>query len=123
MSVTLTSAEGHLPLNPRVFMILLAFVEGPAHGYEVRKRAEERSGGRVKLDAGSLYRSIAQLVDNGLIEEALAPSAPAEEDARRRYYRLTEAGRSVVAAEARRLAGLVEHARAHDLLESPGGIG
>ena len=110
-----------LPLNPRIFMILLAFAEGPAHGYEIKKRAEERSGGSVKLDAGSLYRSIAHLMDQGMIREAEGPGSEAEHDPRRRYYGLSDYGKRVLAAEADRLAGLVEHARVHDLIESPEG--
>ena len=81
-------------------MILLAFAEGPAHGYEIKKRAEERSQGSVELDAGSLYRSIADLVDRGLIEQVEADPDSDERDTRRRYYALTDAGREVLAAEA-----------------------
>ncbi len=106
-----------LPLNPRVFLILLSFAEGPAHGYEIRKRAEERSGGSVQFDAGSLYRSIAQLLDQSLIEEVTTVSGTEMSDPRRRYYDLTGLGRQLVAAEARRLAGLVEYARGHDLID------
>lgn len=110
-----------LPLNPKVFMILLAFAEGSAHGYEIKKRAEERSEGRVHLDAGSLYRSLAHLMDQGLIHEVETP--PEEEsDTRRRYYGLTETGKEILAAEARRLAGLVEYARIHELIGSPEGV-
>jgi DNA-binding PadR family transcriptional regulator len=100
-------------------MILLAFAEGPAHGYEIKKRAEERSGGSVQFDAGSLYRSIAQLLDQGLIEQIAALSGTKVSDARRRYYSLTTLGRELVAAEARRLAGLVDCARGQDLIDSP----
>lgn len=107
------------PLNPRVFMILLAFAEGTAHGYQIKKAVEARSGGQVLLDAGSLYRAVAKLLDEGLIEETDERPGPEEDDARRRYYRLTGAGRAVVAAEARRLADLVEVARANDLLDRP----
>jgi DNA-binding PadR family transcriptional regulator len=115
------SASQVLPLNPRTFMILLAFAEGPAHGYEIKRRAEERSEGRVQLDAGSLYRSVAHLMDQGLIDEvAEDPEAP-QSDSRRRYYALTEAGREALAAEAHRLAGLVEYARIHNLIENPEG--
>jgi DNA-binding PadR family transcriptional regulator len=108
-----------LPLNPRVLMILLSFAEGPAHGYEIKKRAEHRSGGSVRLDAGSLYRSIAQLLDQGLIEELSGASESRTGDARRRHYGLTARGRELVAAEARRLAGLVEYAVLSRLIEAP----
>ncbi len=116
-----TSVGESLPLNPRIFMILLAFAEGPAHGYEIKRRAEERSEGRVQLDAGSLYRSLAHLMDQDVIHEVEAPPE-GEGDARRRYYGLTETGRKILAAEAHRLAGLVEYARIHELIGSPEGV-
>ena len=107
------------PMNTRVFLILLAFAEGSAHGYEIRKRAEALSGDTVKLDAGSLYRSIAHLLDQGLVEELDPPSEIETTDARRRYYGLTPRGRELAAAEAQRLAGLVEHAAFSGLIETP----
>lgn len=112
-------ADGLLPLNPRILMILLAFAEGPAHGYAIKKRAEERSGGGVSLDAGSLYRSVAQLLDQDLIEEVDRPVEADGSDQRRKYYGLTKRGREVVATEARRLAGLVEYATFTGLLDMP----
>ncbi len=107
------------PVNPRVFLILLAFAEGPSHGYEIRKKAEALSHDTIKLDAGSLYRSIAQLLDQGLIEELDPPSEPETTDTRRRYYGLTTRGRALAAAEAERLAGLVQHAAFSGLIKAP----
>jgi DNA-binding PadR family transcriptional regulator len=100
-------------------MILLAFADGPAHGYEVRKRAEALSRNTIKLDAGSLYRSIAHLLDNGLIEEMEPKTEVETTDSRRRYYALTARGRDLAAAEAQRLAGLVEHAAFSGLIDTP----
>ena len=97
-------------------MILLAFAEGSAHGYQVKKAVEERSGGRTKLDAGSLYRSLAKLVDEGLVVESGERPDPEVDDTRRRYYELTNKGRAVVSAEAARLAELVEYAKRNDLV-------
>ncbi len=108
-----------LPLNPRVFTILLALADGSAHGYQIKKAVEERSGGTIRLDAGSLYRSIAKLADEGLIAESGERPDPTMDDTRRRYYCLTEPGRGVLAAEARRLAHLVEFARSRNLIEEP----
>ena len=107
-----------LPLNPRVFMILLAFGSGSAHGYQIRKSVDEQSGGSVRLDAGSLYRSIAKLVNEGLITESGERPDPKMDDTRRRYYELTSKGRQVVSAEATRLAGLVEYAKRNPLATS-----
>jgi DNA-binding PadR family transcriptional regulator len=114
-----TDAPPTLPLNPRVFAILLSLADGSAHGYQIKKAVEERSAGTIRLDAGSLYRSMAKLLDEGLIAETGERPDPAMDDTRRRYYHLTERGRAVVAAEARRLANLVEFARSRDLIEEP----
>ena len=110
----------HLPLNPRVFLILLAFAEGNGYGYQVKKAVEQLSSGEVRLDVGSLYRTVAKLVDGGLIKEAESRGDPDQDDDRRRYYELTALGRDVTAAEARRLNDLVEVARVNELLEVPG---
>jgi DNA-binding PadR family transcriptional regulator len=110
----------NLPLNPRVFLILLAFAEGSGYGYQVKKAVDRLSGGQVQLDVGSLYRAIAKLVDGDLIREAEARGNPDEDDERRRYYELTPLGRDVTSAEARRLNDLVEIARVNELLNSPG---
>ncbi len=101
-------ARQALPLNPRVFAILLALLEEPAHGYGLRQAVESRSGGRVRLDPGSLYRTIARLVDDQWIEAVDAPAAA--DDARRRYYGITEFGKKVALAEAERLRALLDHA-------------
>lgn len=100
-----------LPLAPAVYLILLALLDGDAHGYRIRAEVIERSGGTVKLDPGSLYRLIARLVADGLITEA--PSRPRDDDdERRRYYRITGAGRRLVEAETTRMASWVAAARA-----------
>ena len=103
-----------LPLNPRVFALLMALLEGPAHGYRLKQAVEERSRGTLTLDPGSLYRTIARLVDDGFVEEVPAPEEAVSDDARRRYYGVTEAGRKLVAEEAARLRHLLDYAdRAH----------
>jgi DNA-binding PadR family transcriptional regulator len=96
-------------LKPVDFHILLALAAEPRHGYGLMKEVARESGGTVRLEIGSLYRLLARLLDEGLIEEA-------EEDERRRYYRLTRQGRSVLKAEARRLAQVVELSRARNVL-------
>lgn len=106
--------EDSLPLNPRVFALLLALAEGPAHGYALKRAAEDR-GPSLRLDAGSLYRHLSRLVEDELVEECEPPSAETV-DARRRHYRLTAFGRDVLRAEAARLDDLVELARSRRLL-------
>lgn len=104
-----------LPLKPAHYLILLALAEGDLHGYAIKKAVGHRTDGQVDLGAGSLYRSLRQLEDDGLVEESdWRPRASLDDD-RRRYLRLTDRGRAVATAETRRLAGLVEGARAAGL--------
>ena len=105
------------PLPPHTFLVLLSLNEGMMHGYGIKKRVAERSGGAVDLDAGGLYRLIARMEEGGWVE--LAPGSGDEdtgEDARRKYYRLTTAGREVLAREARRMQELVRARDVRDLL-------
>lgn len=105
----------YIPLTPIAFEILLSLMDDDLHGYAIMQTVEDRSGGASSLHAGTLYRALSRLVDGGLIEE-LDEAPDAEADGRRRYYRITVAGRSVAAAEARRLETQVGAARAHGLL-------
>jgi PadR family transcriptional regulator len=95
------------PLKPQYFLVLLAVAEQPAHGYAIKQEVERRGGER--LDPGSLYRVIARLLEERLIEDEDEPAAGA--DARRRCYRLTVHGRRTLAAEADRMASLVASVR------------
>lgn len=111
--------EAHLPLKPVVFHILLALAPGEAHGYGVILSVREQSDGVIRLESGPFYRHLRRLLDDGLVEES--PERPDDDDARRgAYYRLTEAGREVLAAEGRRLAGLVAATRRLGLLSERG---
>lgn len=106
-------------LTPAVFQILLALADGERHGYAIMKDVEASTGGRVRLGPGTLYRSIKRMLADGLIEECDERPDPDLDDERRRYYRLTALGRRVARAEAERLAGLVQLARAKRLLHGP----
>ena len=108
--------EKLLPLTPPVFHILLALADAERHGYGIIKEVEARTGGKVRLGPGTLYGSIKRMLDERLIEESDARPDPALDDERRRYYRLTDFGRRVAAAEAERLSALVAAARAKQLL-------
>jgi len=105
-------AESFLPLPPATFHILLAVADEDRHGYAVIQDVAERTGGALKLSAGTLYRSIQRMLEHGLIVEPRERPAPHEDDERRRYYRITPLGTAVANAEARRLAQLVRMARA-----------
>ncbi|HJO04314.1 MAG TPA: helix-turn-helix transcriptional regulator [Acidobacteriota bacterium] len=115
--MTENTAATFLPLRPDVFTILLVLLDGDCHGYGMIKAAEERQGRKGQLQPGGLYRLLKQLLDSGMVEQLPAGAAPADSDERRRYYRITPFGREVAAAEARRMAELVEMSARHRLLE------
>lgn len=103
--------EAFLPLKPNWLHVLLSLAEGERHGYAIRKEVEERTGGAVRLWPATLYGTLAQLADAGLVEETEGVAAPADR-LERIYYRLTGLGKRVLAAEAERLAALVRLVRA-----------
>ena len=109
-----------LPLTPAVLHILLALAGEERHGYGIMREVEGRTGGETRLGPGTLYGSIKRMLADGLIEESAERPDPAMDDQRRRYYRITDLGRRVAGAEAERLAGLVETARARKLLGGRG---
>jgi DNA-binding PadR family transcriptional regulator len=104
--------EALLPLPPATFHILLAVAEGDRHGYAIIQDVAARTHGEVRLSAGTLYRSIQRMLEQGLLAESRERPAPDLDDERRRYYRITPFGEAVARAEARRLSGLVKLARA-----------
>src|SRR5437667_3772643 len=101
-----------LPLPPATFHILIALADDDRHGYAIIQDVAARTGGELKLSAGTLYRSIQRMLEQGLIVETRSRPAPELDDERRRYYRITSLGTAVARAEARRLADLVKLARA-----------
>ena len=108
--------EGHLPLSPAIFHILLALADGDRHGYGIMQEVKTRTEGRVQLGPGTLYGAIKRLLEKGVIEETEERPDLDLSDERRRYYRLTEFGQRVLQAEAERLASLVKQAQAKQLL-------
>jgi len=104
-----------LPLPPVTFHILVAVAEEDRHGYAIMQDVARRSDGAIKLNAGTLYRSIQRMLEQGLISETTARPAPELDDERRRYYRITPLGRGVARAETRRLSQMVKLARASGL--------
>lgn len=103
-----------LPLKPDVFETLLALSRGDLHGYGILKVLESR---RVAVAASLLYRKLKRLMEEGLVVEAKERSGPGVEDERRRYYRLTPLGRSVVHAEALRIVDLAQSSEVRRLTE------
>ena len=100
-------------LKPHWYYILLALAQGDRHGLAIARDVLEQSDGNIRLWPAMLYGSLEDLVERGWIE-ALddARRRPADESERKRFYRLTRAGRTAVAAETERLASLVHVARA-----------
>jgi DNA-binding PadR family transcriptional regulator len=103
-----------LPLPPATFHILLALSGEERHGYAIIQDVAARTHGELRLSAGTLYRSIARMVEQGLIAETTRRRT-LDDDERRRYYRITPFGRAVARAEMRRLTDLVRLARASGL--------
>lgn len=101
-------AEVFLPLKPQWFHILLSLAAGEQHGYGIMQDVLERTTGKVRLWPATLYGSIKRMTEAELIEESPRRPAPALDDARRRYYRITALGRRVLDAECARLQELVD---------------
>ena len=108
---TADDIDALLPLPPVTFHILLALADGERHGYAIIQDVETRTEGELRLGAGTLYRSIHRMLEQGLIVESQRRPARALDDERRRYYRLMPFGTAVARAEARRLSQLVRLAR------------
>jgi DNA-binding PadR family transcriptional regulator len=100
-----------LPLSPHQFQILLALTDAERHGYGIILEIAERTRGAMRLGTGTLYTALARLAENGLVADSARRPSPADDDDRRRYYRLTPLGRAVLRAEAARLEALVRQAR------------
>jgi DNA-binding PadR family transcriptional regulator len=103
------------PVTPAEFHILLALADEDRHGYAVMQQVSIESGGAIRLGPGTLYGAIKRLLEYGYIREVATRLDPALDDARRKYYRLTGAGREVAAAEAERLERLVLLARSKQI--------
>jgi len=101
-----------LPLTPAVFHILLSLVGGDHHGYGIMQEVNGYTEGKLRLGPGTLYRSIKQMLAQGLIIEWDERPDPALDDQRRRYYRLTDFGHRVLTAETERLEQVLQVARA-----------
>lgn len=110
-----SSAVHPVPLSTPVFQILLSLLDGDAHGYALIQDIRRRTEGEVSLTASTLYAAVKRLLGDGWIIEV---KAPARVDSRRRYYRITRAGREAARTEAARLERLTAMARERKLLPS-----
>src|SRR6185369_7033999 len=105
------------PLTPAVLHVLMALAGEERHGYAIAQEVETVTEGRVRMGPGTLYGTIQRLLASGWV--APAARAPRDADERRRYYRLTAAGRRALDAELARLDTVVEYARSRNLLQPP----
>lgn len=112
-------ADQQVPLTPAMFHVLLALADEDKHGYAILKEVAEQTNDEVQLSTGTLYGIIKRLLETGMIKEVRKPAAK-NDDPRRRYYRLTETGRQVTVAEAKRLEKLLLRARTKRLIRSFG---
>jgi DNA-binding PadR family transcriptional regulator len=101
-----------LPLKPQDYHILFTLLEKECHGYGMVKEIERQTSGQIRLEAGNLYRSLRRLMRDGLIAESNRRPAPESDDERRRYYRITDFGKSVFSAETDRMRSVVTAAEA-----------
>lgn len=108
--------QQHLPLTVPVFQILLSLADQDLHGYAIIQDIRERTAGEVDLTASTLYAAIRRLLDGGLVEELDTRPGPEDDDARRRYYRITALGLDVARLEAARLERAVKMARRKKLV-------
>jgi DNA-binding PadR family transcriptional regulator len=108
--------EAGRPLTPAVFSILLALADGEKHGYEIMKQVQRDTHGAVKMGTGTLYGSIKRMLADGLIGEAGDRPDPSLDDERRRYYRATDRGQKLLAAELQRYSEVVSIARRRRLM-------
>jgi DNA-binding PadR family transcriptional regulator len=106
-----TDPKNFIPLKTNWFHIMLTLAGGEQHGYGIMQEVLNRTTGKVRLWPATLYGSIKRLIEADLIEESDERPAPEQDDARRRYYRLTTLGRQVLDAECERLQELVHTIR------------
>ena len=104
------------PLPSAAFQILLSLAGEDLHGYAIMRQVADQTNGRMRLGPGTLYSSIQTLLEGKLIEELDAREDSRLGPQRRRYYRLTSAGRKLARGEADRLADVLRLARRKNIL-------
>jgi DNA-binding PadR family transcriptional regulator len=95
--------DAFLPLHNNWFHILLSLVGNEQHGYGIMLEVLERTNGTVRIWPATLYGALQRMIAEGLIGESEERPAPELDDARRRYYKLTRLGRTVLELECERL--------------------
>lgn len=108
--------DSQAPLSAQVFQILLSLIDADMHGYALIQDIRGRTRGEISLTASTLYAATKRLLAAGWIDEIDYDSPPPDHDDRRRYYRISAAGRAAARAEALRLERLTSMARDRRLL-------
>jgi DNA-binding PadR family transcriptional regulator len=111
-------ATDFLPLKPVELLVLSMLSAGERHGYGIRQDILEHTDGHIALEPGNLYRTMRRLEQDGLVEESGRRPAAESDDERRRYYRLTQFGRKVLAAELERVRDLVRLGEARRIIST-----
>lgn len=105
-----SDVKSPIRITPAFFFLMLTLVDGERHGYAMGREVSDRSDGSIQLGPGSLYWSLGRLADVGLIEQV--PSGASDGAAeRRRYYQLTDLGRTVLKRETETLSKVLSFAR------------
>jgi DNA-binding PadR family transcriptional regulator len=110
-------ADERAPLPPHWFQILLALADHDLHGLAITREVLDRTEGRMQLWPGKLYGALKRMVQQGLVVETAAPRGFESGGGQPRFYRITPRGRQACAAEAERLARIVDAARAKRLIK------
>jgi DNA-binding PadR family transcriptional regulator len=97
------------PLAPAAFLILFALATGDKHGYAIMQEARKLSDQTFQIGPATLYTTIQRLLDSDRIREV---SGPEHGDSRRKYYRLTGAGKSALTSELARMEAMVKKSKA-----------
>ena len=113
--------RGQIPLKQSIYRILLALGDGEMHGYGIMQSLSEKTKGRETILPGTLYASLARMVDEGWVEERDPPTGDSSGGPKRRYYKRTDLGRGVARAESERLRVLLRIAADQDILSEPAG--
>ncbi len=113
MGSPMTSVKQDRPvaLTEPMHLILLSLLHGDRHGYAIMQDVEAITAGTVSMGPGTLYGAIKRLLQARLIVESKQRPRVDDDDERRRYYRISDAGRDVVKQETARLQRLVSFAR------------
>jgi DNA-binding PadR family transcriptional regulator len=102
-------------LKPNQYLVLVVLAEKDLHAYGIKKEIARRTDDAVNVGPGSLHRIIRQLREMGFLEESDFRLVGGLDDERRKYFRITDAGRNAAGVETDRMAALLDVARASNL--------